>query len=132
MKLNWLSEQGLLVADGTSFKLRKHGFFSGHWTLEIGGQELAVAQKSTIFGRAFEISSPMGDLRLIPHSMFSRRFRIECAGKVIARISPDHPFTRRSKIEIQSADFDFPTVCFAFWLIVIIWRRSSGDSSDSA
>jgi hypothetical protein len=128
IEVNWLSEQGLILADGASFQVEKHGVFSGQWTMKSEGTEFAVAQKMTTLRRTFEISSPMGDLSLIPESLFSRRFRVECAGKIIARIRPEHLFTRRSRIEFLASDFDFPTICFTFWLVLITWRRSNESS----
>jgi hypothetical protein len=127
MDINWLSEQGLIQADGVSYGIEKHGVFSGNWSMVVDGTrktEIAAALKSSVLGRALEISSPMGDLNLIPESMFSRRFRVERDGLVIARIIPEHMFTRRSKIELHGTDLDFPTICFSFWLVLISWRRS--------
>ena len=132
MEMNWMSEQGSIDADRTNYKIKKHGVFSGNWTLELKGQEFAEAQKSTAMRRTFEISSPMGDLTLIPESILNRCFRLECSGEVIARIKPAHPFTRRSEIEIQGVDFDFPTICFAYWLVLITWRRSNKNSSSGS
>ncbi len=129
LEVNWLSEQGTITSDRTDFEINKHGVFSGRWTMEANGQTHATAQKATAFRRTFEISSPTGELSLIPESMFTRRFRLEREGKLVARICPDHPFTRRSKIELRVTDLDFPTICFAFWLVLITWRRSNGDSS---
>ncbi len=34
LDFNWLSEQGAITADGTSFEVCKHGVLSGQWTLD--------------------------------------------------------------------------------------------------
>ncbi len=72
------------------------------------------------------ISSPMGELRLVAETIFTRGFQLEASGKVIARMQPNHVFTRHAKIKLESADMDLPTLCFAFWLVLISWRRSHG------
>ena len=129
LKTDWLTEQGEIMVDGEQCIVRKHGPLSGHWSLEIEGQEYASAQKASLFTRTFEISSPMGELRLVADSIFTRCFRIECDGEVIATIRPNHIFTRHSKIELTTVDFDSLTISFAFWLVLISWRRSQSGNS---
>ena len=129
LEFNWLSEQGAVIADGERFEVRKHGVLSGHWTLDRGGQEVASAQKSTAFTRTFEIQSPMGSLVLRAESAFGRSFRVERSGDVIATIVPDHAFTRRATIETLVQKWDFPTISFAFWLVVLTWRRAAKSSA---
>ena len=100
LEFNLLGEQGAIEVDGERFDVRKHGTFSGHWTLDHAGSEMASAQKSTAFTRTFDVQDRSGSLLLRAESAFGRSFRVERFGKVIATIFPDHPFTRRAKIEI--------------------------------
>jgi hypothetical protein len=129
LKTDWLTEQGEILIDGKQFIIRKHGVFSGHWSLEVDGQEYASAKKNTLFKRTFDISGPMGELRLVAESMFTRCFRLESMGEKIATMRPNHMFTRHARIEIGAADFDDMTISFAFWLVLISWRRSQGSNS---
>jgi hypothetical protein len=129
LEFNLMSEQGTLIADGAHLEIRKHGVLSGNWTLDGSGREIASAQKSSAFTRAFEIESPMGSLVLRAESAFTRRFVVERSGNVIAIISPDHAFTRRARIETLARDLDFPTLCFSFWLAALTWRRAASRSS---
>ena len=129
LEFSWMSEQGTIIADGAHFEVRKHGVLSGHWTLDHAGQEIASAQKSSAFTRTFEIESPMGSLVLRAESSFTRRFRVERSGDLVATISPDHAFTRRARIGILARDCDFPTICFLFWLTALTWRRAASKSS---
>jgi len=129
LEFNWLGEQGVLTVDGKRFDVRKHGTFSGHWTLDHAGSEMVSAQKSTTFTRTFEVQGPHGALVLRAESAFGRSFRVERSGNVIATIFPDHPLTRRAKIEIFTGKLDFATVSFLFWLVVLTWRRAAQSDS---
>lgn len=35
VEINWLGEQGVITIEGKSCDVRKHGAFSGQWTLEL-------------------------------------------------------------------------------------------------
>ena len=129
LEFNWLGEQGAITADDTSFEVRKHGRLSGHWTLDQGRESVASAQKSSAFTRTFEIQSAEDTLVLCAESAFGRGFRVERSGQVLATIRPDHAFTRRATIEAFGPKWDFPTVCFAFWLVVLTWHRAAQSSS---
>ncbi len=71
----------------------------------------------------------MGLLSLSPEAAIRRCFKIEHEGRLLAMITPDHLFTRRSKIDIRSPEFDFPTIAFAFWLVALSWRRTQRHNS---
>ncbi len=129
LEIHWMGEQGSLIADGKLLDVRKHGMFSGHWTLEQGGSILASARKSSAFTRTFEIQDSRETLQLEAESAFRRRFRLQRPEGVIANIVPDHALTRRSNIALLAEDWDFPTIAFAFWLVVLCWRRAAASSS---
>ena len=129
LEFNWSSEQGAIYADEVPFEVKKHGMLSGHWTLEHVGKVFSSAQKSTAFTRTFEIQKPGGFLVLRAESAFGRSFRLEHSGDVVATMYPDHPFTRRASIEIRTQKWDFETVSFSFWLVVLTWRRAAQSSS---
>ena len=128
LEFNWFGEQGTITADDTSFEVRKHGIWSGHWTLDLDGGSVASAQKSSAFTRTFEIKNAEGTLLLCAKSWGSFHFRFERSGEVMATISRDHALTRRATIETLAEKWDFPTICFAFWLVVLTWRRSASSS----
>ena len=130
LEFNWGGEQGRITADGIRFEVRKHGVFSGHWTLDRAGREVVTAQKPTPFARTFEIRDHNGAVVLRAESPFSRRFRIERFGDTVATVFPDHPFTRRATIEsVIAQKQEFTTVSFCFWLVVLIWRRAAHSSA---
>lgn len=129
LEFNWLGEQGRITADGVAFEVRKHGIFSGHWTLDHNGMQIVSGQKSNVFTRTFDMQTPTGGLVLRAVSPFGRTFQIERSNDVIATITPDHVFTRRATIDIWNLDWDFATICFSFWLVVLSWRRAAQKNS---
>jgi hypothetical protein len=131
VEFNWLGEQGSITADGIPFEVRKHGLLFGHWTLDRHGESVASAQKANPFTRTFEIQHNQESLILCAESAFGRSFRLQRSEEVIATIRPDHAFTRRATIETYTQTGNFPTLCFAFWLVVLNWRRAASASSSS-
>ncbi len=128
-ELDWFGEQGSITVDGVWFAIRKHGIFSGHWTLEHAEQEFASAQKLNAFTRTFEIHTASGKLVLRAASPFGRTFLIEGPDDVVATIAPEHIFTRCATIELQKGSLGFVTICFSFWLAVLTWRRTAQSNS---
>ncbi len=129
LDFNWLSEQGAITADGTSFEVCKHGVLSGQWTLDHEGKHVTTAQKSSAFTRTFEIQDLHGTLLLRAESPFGRGFRIERSDDVIATIARDHVFTRRATVETLGQNYDFTAISFSFWLVVLTWRRAARSNS---
>lgn len=127
--LEWVGEQGTITADETRFRVAKHGLMSGRWSLNHDDAEVVTAQKQSVFTRSFEIDAPDGELFLHAESALTRSFVLERAGATIATIRPDHPFTRRAKIEVLTPEWDSPTIFFSFWLVVLMWRRAAQSSN---
>lgn len=127
--LQMFTEQGSLVVDGVAFEIRKHGFASGHWTLEREGAVIISAQKPSPLTRTVKLSNAEASWTLQAESAFGRSFRLERGASIIAAIRPAHMFTRRATIELLRDDGEFTAVCFAFWLAVIAWRRAASKNS---
>jgi hypothetical protein len=132
LEFNWASEQGHITADDVPFEVRKHGLFSGYWTLDCKGKTVASAQKSSAFRRTFAIESPIGSLVLRAESPFARSFRVERSGELLATVSPVHAFTRRASIATLGKMFSFATVSFSFWLVALTWRRAASGAGASS
>ncbi|WP_164104568.1 hypothetical protein [Candidatus Laterigemmans baculatus] len=125
IEINWTSEQGALEIDGERYEIQKHGPLSGHWTLTAGSKQLASAKKISAFTRTIELDTESGTVTLSAESAFGRTMLLAGAG-FDAVIAPAHPFTRRASI--TGTIGDFRTVCFAFWLTVLLWRRAAQSS----
>lgn len=125
-RFNWIDEQGNIAIDGEYHEVRKHGVFSGHWTLEANSTTVASAQKSNVFTRTFELETSSGTVILRAQSAWGCTMLLEGDG-FDGVIAPVHPFTRRASITGQISDFR--TACFAFWLTVLLWRRDAQHDS---
>lgn len=121
-----MREQGTIEIEGREFAVRKHGFASGTWSLESGGQVLLTARKSNPFTRTFVISGHDTSAELRAGSPFTRGM-VLTGRNTDCRIEPRHPFTRRATIVGSCPD---PVLtCFAFWLTVVTWRRAANSSA---
>jgi len=125
LEFHWASEQGEIVVNAKPFRVCKQGALSGCWTLERNGEQVASAQKTSAFSRAFEISGMGETLTLEAASAFQRNMVLERAGEVVATLDPDHAFTRRASITSHGNACDFTLLCFSFWLTVQMWRRAT-------
>ncbi len=134
ISFQWLHEQGSILADGSSYHVEKPSFLRGNWILKQEDREHATAKKLRFFGRSFLIQSPMGELQLVPRSAFSWRFDLKRKKETIATLAREHFFTRRTRIDLrshrQNQDPDFPTIAFAFWLVLLTRNRGEENSHD--
>ena len=121
---NWLGESGRIQIGGDTYDIVKQGWLSGEWTLELGGVVYARGQKTGVFGRSIEIVAAGTTLSLRAQTPFTRGFDIDANGAYVGSVTPDHAFTRRSKIAISETVPEVLQV-FAFWLIALLWRRQS-------
>lgn len=122
IEFNWMGEQGAITIDGEPHDVRKHGVFSGCWTMHSNAKTVATAQKSSAFTRSFELATSAGTVVLRAQSAFGRTMLLEGAG-FGAVIAPVHPFTRRASIAGEVSDIRI--ACFAFWLTALLWRRAA-------
>jgi hypothetical protein len=128
VEYNWASEQGRILAAPASYEIRKHGVFSGHWTLEHAGSVVAEAHKPSAMFRSFEVTDGGTRLTIRAESALSRVFEIEAAQRVIGRVRPDHAFTRRSTLDCPDSVPEHIQL-FAFWLAALTWRRAANNNS---
>jgi hypothetical protein len=73
------------------------------------------------------VQDAAGDLVLRAESPLGGSFSVDRGRNVIARIAPDHPFTRRASIEVLTDKWDFAIMSFLFWLVVLMWRRAQSN-----
>ena len=125
--LDFLTEQGTIKYGETTFDVIKHGWLSGHWSLNQASSVQANAHKPLIFTRQFEISTETSNITL-KADMLSRRFVISISDRAVGSIAPAHAFTRRATIECSS---EVPEVVqlFCFWLAALMWKRDSDNAS---
>ncbi len=130
LTFNWFTEQGTIDWNGTEYEVVKHGPFSGHWTLEGPDGVVIEAQKTSAFTRTFELDCESGLVTLQAQSVFTRVFELLQSSDVVGTIQPMHMFTRRATIDCDEG-VDEPTQLFAFWLVVITWKRAAAKNNNS-
>jgi hypothetical protein len=127
LDFDFFTEYGRISIGGTEHAIRKHGILSGHWTLELDETTLAEAKKPNALSRTFDIRSGPTQLTVRAHTALTRRFDLFQGGETVGMIRPEHPFTRRAVIECDSSVPEAVQL-FAFWLVVLTWRRSARNS----
>lgn len=125
---NFFTEQGDLRLGDTYYQIHKHGWASGHWTLESNGEIFADAQKSNPFYRSFEVIAAGQRLTVKAESPLTRCFEIMESGSLLGTIRPMHPFTRRAVIDCAMVVPEL-TQLFCFWLAVLTWRRAAKNNN---
>ena len=127
--MRWFGEGGSFEYGGRRFDLRKAGVFSGEFSLEENGRVIAEATKTTMV-RMFTIRWAGESYTLRALSPLTRRFVIEQQGEVVGGIGPDHPFTRKSSIQLPGG-MPAEVGVFMFWLVALMWRRSQNSAAAS-
>ena len=131
VEYNWLTEQGRIIDAHRTFDIRKHGAFSGHWTLEQAGEVVAEAHKPSAMFRSFEVTGGAMQFTLRAESALTRAFEITVGQETIGSIRPAHAFTRRATIHCADTIPEHLQL-FAFWLVGLTWRRSASSNSGGA
>ena len=128
LTFNWFTEQGTMEYEGTEYAVVKHGWLSGHWTLEGRDEVVYNGQKTSALTRTFEIQGDDLLLTLQAQSVFTRCFELLDEGEPVGTIYPKHPFTRRSFVNCEDSIPELAQL-FAFWLVVITWKRSAQNNN---
>ncbi|BDS08701.1 hypothetical protein NT6N_37410 [Oceaniferula spumae] len=126
LMFNWFGEQGSVSLDGKYYRVNKLGLFQGRWTLTDQSGVRVSAEKLSPFSRAFIIQSSGETYRLEAQSIFSRAMSLH-GGRANLTIAPNHMLTRKTTLSGSFPDIE--TTCLAMWLTLLMWRRSSNNSS---
>lgn len=125
LSFNWLGEQGTAVIDDIECQIRKQGIMNPEWSLEVNGQAISIARKTSVFTSTFEIESPRGLLILKRTSMIGWKFSLESADDWLASIDRTGWFSRKLILDVFDPELDFPIITFACWLRLLIIRREN-------
>lgn len=121
-------EKGGVTINGTKFDVIHQGWFSGAWSLRHEAGDVVTAEKKSAFAREFALETPDGPMVLSPEAVLHRSFLLRRSDETIAGFRPDHAFTRRATIGVESETWDSPVVMFSFWLVGLMWRRDAQSS----
>ncbi|MDB5324939.1 MAG: hypothetical protein JWM57_508 [Phycisphaerales bacterium] len=124
---NFFTEQGTLTLGAEDYAVRKLGPGSGRWELVGAAGVVAEAHKPSAFHRQYEITGVGGPLTVQATMPVARSFDLLSADRPIGHISPNSMFRRRATIECAA---DVPAIdqIFAFWLVVLLWKRAARNS----
>lgn len=124
------SEQGRIFCGGREYVIRKHGVFSGHWTLECADAVVASGRKVSAMCRHFEVAGESLELTLRAESVMTRAFEIKSGYTLLGSIRPVHAFTRKATIQCAESVPECIQL-FCFWLVALTWKRSSNAAAAS-
>jgi hypothetical protein len=127
-EINWFSEQGRLSLGGATYEVVKHGPMSGEWTLEARGEIVAAARKPSMLTRTAIVTFGEATLTVQAVSPFTRVFEVSIGERVVGRVRPVHPFTRRGVMECDAAVPQLVQM-FVFWMVAMSWRRTASKNN---
>jgi len=116
---------GAIRLGAMEYLVSEEGLLKPTWHLSLNGQSVATLRRPTVFKNVHELESSNGILQIVRPDRLQQRYEFRRGEAVVGTIVKVHPFTRRTIIECQP---DVPVVdqLFAFWLLAILWRESSG------
>lgn len=126
--LRSMSEAGQICVDGEDFDINKESWLKGHWALKQGDQLVASAVKTSSMTRTVEFRVGDQTLLLEAESLFRRSFRLRKNDTLLARIYPASWVSRKATIETYHAGASVALSCFAFWVVLVQWRRAASSS----
>ena len=121
----WFTDSGSFTIQGTTYKVEKQGFASGHWKLRRSGRVLAEAHRTHAFRRHVFIRSGKAEV-VLEAKGWGSTFIVHRDEHQLARISFDQVLGRRSTIDTEAGALEPHVLVFAFWLTALFWRRASG------
>lgn len=126
--LRLMSEAGGVSVDGEYFVITKESWLKGHWVMRQGDQVVASARKTSPMTRTVEICVGEQTLYLEAESILRRSYRLRKNDILLARIYPASWVSRNATIETYHADTSIALIGFAFWVVLVLWRRAASSS----
>lgn len=127
VKFDFMGEEGSISLGTATHLVRKHGWLSGHWSLDQGGEVALDAHKPSAFAQCFELTGNGLNLTVKSQSGFTRSFDIVRGDTTVGTIYPAHAFTKRAFVECDPSVPELVQL-FSFWLAVLMWKRDADNS----
>ncbi|HZD48155.1 MAG TPA: hypothetical protein VE178_05350 [Silvibacterium sp.] len=139
IKVSTLPERGTFSIDGTSFRARREGMFSGEFFLEDGSENrgengdqiIARAQKPSALLKSFEIQYSDRSYKLKKESVVGRAFLLLEGDREVGSIRPEG-FLSRKAAALLPAEMPRPVQVFVIWLTILMWRRDANAGASAA
>lgn len=122
-----IRERATFLLEGSTFRIRRHGFLRPAFLLEKDGRTIARAHKPRTFARAYELTLADRRLALEPISWLGRGWTLRQGALEIGRIVPVAVFRRAADITLP-ADMPRAIQLFVISLVVSLWKQSSSTS----
>jgi hypothetical protein len=123
---SWRERAEIVIGDVT-YHVFREGVCSGDFKLERAGNELARASKPSAFRHTLIVHYNGRDYTLRKESLWRRTFVLMDGERAIGVISPESPWTRRSKTDLP-AEWPAPVKAFVIWLVIMLWKRDASRS----
>ncbi|MDX1531259.1 MAG: hypothetical protein R3362_07015 [Rhodothermales bacterium] len=120
---SWRERARFLVED-VRFELYREGLL-GDFVLRFGESVLVRARKPSVLHRRFEFVFEGQAYTLEPASALSRVFVLRTATVEVGGVEPEGWVTRKAVVDLPKT-LPLPVQAFAFWLVMLTWRRSAG------
>jgi len=124
IKTSTLPESGTFSIDGSEFRARRKGMFSGEYFLEKEGQMTARAEKPSAFRNAFDVEYSDRKYTLKKESWVGRSFVLVQGDLEIGSIRPEGALSRKAAVSLPQ-DMPMPLQMFVIWLTILLWRREA-------
>ena len=108
--------RGEIHMPGTVYRISKQGRIKQTWTLDLSGLSIAEASLPSL-SQEYWLESPMGDICLKRGSWLDRSFTAWRGSDLLLQSSPPPMFTSTSSLDLYTDHYDWPTICFLYWLI---------------
>ena len=128
MDMRWFKEGGLFHWNDCEYRLGRENLWSGDFFLNKDERQIAKATKTSPFARKFILKLTAGELVLSAVHPLTRVFHLTDGNNVIGIIKPDHILTRQCTIQLPDT-LCVPEQVFIFWLVVLMWRRSTNSNN---
>ena len=120
----WFRERASFTVDGKTFDVRRTSVLNGTFVLEHADAAIAIATKSSIFKRAFEIAVGSNIYTLQATSVFGREFSLSQGGVIIGYFRPLSLFGRTAEATFPGT-ITRPVQLFLAFLVLTLWKRSA-------
>ena len=124
IKTSTLPESGTFSIDGTDFRARREGMFSGEFFLENDGQTIARAEKPSAFRYVFNIEYSDRKYMLKKESWVGRTFVLLQGALEVGSIRPEGVLSRKAAVSLPE-DMPTPIQVFVVWLTILLWKREA-------
>jgi len=124
LNMRWFTEAGTFQWNHTPYQLGREGFRSGDFFMASENRVIARGRKTSAFLRKFRLNIQDRELILSAKAPFLRTFQLTEQAMIMGTIRPNHALTRKCMIDLPD-ELDTARRVFIFWLVVLMWRRTS-------